>query len=59
MGRRLVALGCLTPVMAQVHATTSQRSGCTVSNAGGTHEALYIADDGTVLHGATIPGDAL
>jgi hypothetical protein len=42
---------------------------CSVSIAGGTHDVLYIADqhdsiradadNGTVLHGATVPKDAL
>jgi hypothetical protein len=31
---------------------------CTVSTAGGTHDAHDIADNGAVLHGATVPKDA-
>jgi hypothetical protein len=62
---------CLTAVHAQVSITTYQNDpACTVSIVGGTHDMLYIADthdsiqaidadNGTVLHGATVPKDAL
>jgi len=61
---------CLTSVHAQVSVTTYHNDpACSVSIAGGTHDLLCIADqhdsiradadNGTVLHGATVPKDAL
>lgn len=64
------AAQCLTSVHAQVSVTTYHNDlAWTVSLVGGTHDVLYIADkhdsiqaidadNGTVLHGATVPKDA-